>query len=116
MACWEQRLRRGVRKTVILQVMTRPRKGSETTTLNAGQRFNNFLVNTAMKKLRGKIIELTNVVCGVTGESEVRNSDLILNFPQSWLAADCPNLRILSVEYDTHLSDWNAKCPVENQR
>lgn len=35
---------------------------------------------------------------------------------QSWLAADCPNLRVLSVEYDTHLSDWRAKCPVENQR
>ncbi|XP_016303477.1 protein SERAC1-like [Sinocyclocheilus anshuiensis] len=35
---------------------------------------------------------------------------------QSWLAADCPNLRILSVEYDTHLSDWKAKCPAENQR
>uniref|UniRef100_A0A8C1KUS1 Protein SERAC1 n=1 Tax=Cyprinus carpio TaxID=7962 RepID=A0A8C1KUS1_CYPCA len=37
-------------------------------------------------------------------------------WPKSWLAADCPNLRILSVEYDTHLSDWKAKCPAENQR
>ncbi|XP_035279476.1 protein SERAC1 isoform X1 [Anguilla anguilla] len=37
-------------------------------------------------------------------------------WPKSWLAADCPHLRILSVEYDTHLSDWRAKCPVENQR
>uniref|UniRef100_A0A3Q3FJI8 Protein SERAC1 n=1 Tax=Labrus bergylta TaxID=56723 RepID=A0A3Q3FJI8_9LABR len=37
-------------------------------------------------------------------------------WPKSWLAADCPNLRILSVEYDSHLSDWMAKCPVENQR
>ncbi|XP_028997145.1 protein SERAC1 [Betta splendens] len=37
-------------------------------------------------------------------------------WPKSWLAADCPNLRILSVEYDTHLSDWMAKCPAENQR
>lgn len=35
---------------------------------------------------------------------------------QSWLAADCPNLRILSVEYDSHLSDWMAQCPAENQR
>lgn len=35
---------------------------------------------------------------------------------QSWLAADCPNLRVLSVEYDSHLSDWMAKCPAENQR
>ncbi|XP_034555113.1 protein SERAC1 [Notolabrus celidotus] len=37
-------------------------------------------------------------------------------WPKSWLAADCPNLRILSVEYDSHLSDWMAKCPAENQR
>ncbi|XP_076873857.1 protein SERAC1 isoform X2 [Brachyhypopomus gauderio] len=37
-------------------------------------------------------------------------------WPKSWLAADCPNLRILAVEYDTHLSDWRAKCPAENQR
>ena len=36
--------------------------------------------------------------------------------PQSWLAADCPHLRVLSVEYDSHLSDWKAKCPAENQR
>uniref|UniRef100_A0A672Z6N7 Protein SERAC1 n=1 Tax=Sphaeramia orbicularis TaxID=375764 RepID=A0A672Z6N7_9TELE len=37
-------------------------------------------------------------------------------WPKSWLAADCPNLRILSVEYDSHLSDWMSKCPAENQR
>ncbi|XP_048841596.1 protein SERAC1 isoform X1 [Brienomyrus brachyistius] len=37
-------------------------------------------------------------------------------WPKSWLAVDCPSLRVLSVEYDTHLSDWNAKCPAENQR
>uniref|UniRef100_A0A3B3YT83 Protein SERAC1 n=1 Tax=Poecilia mexicana TaxID=48701 RepID=A0A3B3YT83_9TELE len=32
-------------------------------------------------------------------------------WPKSWLAADCPNLRVLSVEYDSHLSDWMANCP-----
>ncbi|XP_047430292.1 protein SERAC1 isoform X1 [Mugil cephalus] len=37
-------------------------------------------------------------------------------WPKSWLAADCPNLRVLSVEYDSHLSDWMAKCPAESQR
>lgn len=40
----------------------------------------------------------------------------VLFYWQSWLAADCPNLRVLSVEYDSHLSDWMAKCPAENQR
>ncbi|XP_078086128.1 protein SERAC1 isoform X9 [Mustelus asterias] len=37
-------------------------------------------------------------------------------WPKTWLAADCPGLRILSVEYDSHLSDWRSKCPVENER
>uniref|UniRef100_A0A8C2TAA9 Protein SERAC1 n=1 Tax=Coturnix japonica TaxID=93934 RepID=A0A8C2TAA9_COTJA len=34
-------------------------------------------------------------------------------WPKTWLASDCPTLRIISVEYDTRLSDWKAKCPVE---
>ncbi|XP_038621649.1 protein SERAC1 [Tachyglossus aculeatus] len=37
-------------------------------------------------------------------------------WPKTWLATDCPALRIISVEYDTQLSDWKAKCPVENHR
>ncbi|KTG32414.1 hypothetical protein cypCar_00002366 [Cyprinus carpio] len=46
----------------------------------------------------------------------LRESSQSLASQRSWLAADCPNLRILSVVYDTHLSDWKAKCPAENQR
>ncbi|KAF6116072.1 serine active site containing 1 [Phyllostomus discolor] len=34
---------------------------------------------------------------------------------QSWLAEDCPALRIISVEYDTSLSDWRARCPMERK-
>ncbi|XP_072358781.1 protein SERAC1 isoform X3 [Scyliorhinus torazame] len=37
-------------------------------------------------------------------------------WPKTWLAADCPSLRILSVEYDSNLSDWRSKCPVEDER
>ncbi|XP_069090675.1 protein SERAC1 isoform X1 [Pleurodeles waltl] len=37
-------------------------------------------------------------------------------WPKEWLAADIPALRIVSVEYDTHLSDWKKKCPDENYR
>ncbi|KAL7987648.1 hypothetical protein Chor_006567, partial [Crotalus horridus] len=37
-------------------------------------------------------------------------------WPKTWLASDCPSLRIISVEYDTHLSDWRTKCPVESYR
>ncbi|XP_029281840.1 protein SERAC1 [Cottoperca gobio] len=50
-------------------------------------------------------------------EKEAESSgDYTECWPKSWLAADCPNLRVLTVEYDSHLSDWMAKCPVENQR
>ncbi|XP_067398584.1 protein SERAC1 isoform X2 [Emydura macquarii macquarii] len=37
-------------------------------------------------------------------------------WPKTWLASDCPALRIVSVEYDTHLSDWKTKCPIEDHR
>ncbi|KAM4866395.1 protein SERAC1 isoform 4-T5 [Thomomys bottae] len=36
-------------------------------------------------------------------------------WPKTWLAKDCPALRIISVEYDTALSDWRARCPVERK-
>eukprot|EP00069_Balaena_mysticetus_P012096 bmy_21573T0 len=36
-------------------------------------------------------------------------------WPKSWLARDCPALRIISVEYDTSLSDWRARCPMERK-
>ncbi|EPY85257.1 hypothetical protein CB1_000390072 [Camelus ferus] len=36
-------------------------------------------------------------------------------WPKSWLASDCPALRIISVEYDTSLSDWRARCPMERK-
>uniref|UniRef100_A0A3B3DCJ4 Protein SERAC1 n=1 Tax=Oryzias melastigma TaxID=30732 RepID=A0A3B3DCJ4_ORYME len=50
-------------------------------------------------------------------EPEVESrSDYTECWPKSWLAADCPNLRVLSVEYDSHLSDWMSKCPAENQK
>ncbi|XP_054018658.1 protein SERAC1 [Dryobates pubescens] len=37
-------------------------------------------------------------------------------WPKTWLGSDCPALRIISVEYDTQLSDWKVKCPVEAHR
>uniref|UniRef100_A0A3P9H877 Protein SERAC1 n=1 Tax=Oryzias latipes TaxID=8090 RepID=A0A3P9H877_ORYLA len=50
-------------------------------------------------------------------ETEMESrSDYTECWPKSWLAEDCPNLRVLSVEYDSHLSDWMSKCPAENQR
>uniref|UniRef100_A0A673T0F8 Protein SERAC1 n=1 Tax=Suricata suricatta TaxID=37032 RepID=A0A673T0F8_SURSU len=33
----------------------------------------------------------------------------------TWLARDCPALRIISVEYDTSLSDWRTRCPMERK-
>ncbi|XP_071372890.1 protein SERAC1 [Centroberyx affinis] len=56
--------------------------------------------------------------CNIVDEEKEAGSreDYTECWPKSWLAADCPNLRVLSVEYDSHLSDWKAKCPAENQR
>lgn len=35
---------------------------------------------------------------------------------KDWLAKDIPFIRILSVEYDTNLSTWNASCPYEIEK
>ncbi|XP_069625469.1 protein SERAC1 isoform X2 [Ranitomeya imitator] len=49
-------------------------------------------------------------------ESVAQEDDYTECWPKNWLAEDCPALRIISVEYDTHLSDWKAKCPADNDR
>ncbi|XP_063773722.1 protein SERAC1 isoform X2 [Pseudophryne corroboree] len=49
-------------------------------------------------------------------DSAAQEDDYTECWPKDWLAADCPTLRIISVEYDTHLSDWKAKCPADNHR
>ncbi|XP_053566889.1 protein SERAC1 [Bombina bombina] len=49
-------------------------------------------------------------------ESTTQEEDYTECWPKAWLASDCPALRIISVEYDTHLSDWKAKCPADRQR
>ncbi|MBN3300178.1 SRAC1 protein, partial [Amia calva] len=50
------------------------------------------------------------------GETTHIKEDYTECWPKTWLAADCPSVRVLSVEYDTHLSDWRATCPAEKHR
>ncbi|MEE6475387.1 hypothetical protein FKM82_010736 [Ascaphus truei] len=50
------------------------------------------------------------------GDNASQEDEYTECWPKAWLAEDCPALRIISVEYDTHLSDWKAKCPVDNHR
>uniref|UniRef100_A0A8C4NIS0 Protein SERAC1 n=1 Tax=Eptatretus burgeri TaxID=7764 RepID=A0A8C4NIS0_EPTBU len=37
-------------------------------------------------------------------------------WPKSWLGEDCPENRVLSVEYDTRLSDWFPECPSDSYK
>ncbi|PIK48333.1 hypothetical protein BSL78_14782 [Apostichopus japonicus] len=37
-------------------------------------------------------------------------------WPKSWLAKDCPNIRILTITYDTQLTEWVSKCPFESEK
>ncbi|XP_046563458.1 protein SERAC1-like [Haliotis rubra] len=41
-------------------------------------------------------------------QSETQQS---MCWPKDWLARDCPNTRLLTVEYDTHVSEWYVRCP-----
>lgn len=37
-------------------------------------------------------------------------------WPKDWLARDYPHVRIIVVDYDTHLTEWGRPCPYENER
>ncbi|CAH2251538.1 SERAC1 [Pelobates cultripes] len=50
------------------------------------------------------------------GESSTQHDDYTDCWPKAWLAADCPGLRVISVEYDTQLSEWKSKCPEDSNR
>uniref|UniRef100_A0A8C5N4T0 Protein SERAC1 n=1 Tax=Leptobrachium leishanense TaxID=445787 RepID=A0A8C5N4T0_9ANUR len=50
------------------------------------------------------------------GTSDVQEDDYTDCWPKAWLAAECPGLRIISVEYDTQLSEWKSKCPADSHR
>lgn len=53
----------------------------------------------------------------ITGESpEMNDSSYTFCWPKDWLAVDCPNLRLLTVEYETRLSTWSVGCPYDADR
>ncbi|XP_023613964.1 protein SERAC1 isoform X4 [Myotis lucifugus] len=66
------------------------------------------IVQSAFKTWRQQDQALTEKVSG----DETRYTTC---WPKTWLAKDCPALRIISVEYDTSLSDWRARCPTERK-
>ncbi|XP_070273507.1 protein SERAC1 isoform X2 [Myotis yumanensis] len=66
------------------------------------------LMGAAFKTWRQQDQALTEKVSG----DETRYTTC---WPKTWLAKDCPALRIISVEYDTSLSDWRARCPTERK-
>ncbi|XP_036173069.1 protein SERAC1 isoform X2 [Myotis myotis] len=66
------------------------------------------LMGAAFKTWRQQDQALTEKVSG----DETRYTTC---WPKTWLARDCPALRIISVEYDTSLSDWRARCPTERK-
>ncbi|XP_064631236.1 protein SERAC1-like isoform X2 [Lineus longissimus] len=51
-----------------------------------------------------------------TQESDNGSEKQSLCWPKDWLAMDCPNVRILAVEYETQLSEWAPKCPFESEK
>uniref|UniRef100_A0A8C3TIX2 Protein SERAC1 n=1 Tax=Chelydra serpentina TaxID=8475 RepID=A0A8C3TIX2_CHESE len=69
------------------------------------------LLGAAFKTWRQQDINQTLDVKAFEGEEVYSEC-----WPKTWLASDCPSLRIVSVEYDTHLSDWKTKCPIEDHR
>ncbi|XP_033632514.1 protein SERAC1-like isoform X1 [Asterias rubens] len=49
-------------------------------------------------------------------EVEVHNDEATECWPKTWLAKDCPHMRIITISYDTHMSEWSAKCPFQSEK
>ncbi|XP_077992162.1 protein SERAC1-like [Glandiceps talaboti] len=45
-----------------------------------------------------------------------RNQNITDCWPKSWLAEDVSHCRIITVEYDTQVSNWTPKCPFESEK
>ncbi|XP_033119502.1 protein SERAC1-like [Anneissia japonica] len=47
-------------------------------------------------------------------------NDIVKNltpcWPKTWLAEDCPHLRILTVAYETQVSEWTSTCPYGQEK
>ncbi|XP_072025746.1 protein SERAC1-like [Amphiura filiformis] len=37
-------------------------------------------------------------------------------WPKSWLSEDIPHMRILTVSYESHITEWAAKCPYGSEK
>ncbi|XP_075223821.1 protein SERAC1 [Lycorma delicatula] len=71
---------------------------------------------TKMNSFRASLsIPGTNDLVKICLEEE-KKCDFSSCWPQDWLAKDCPNIRVLCVNYNTRLSDWQFSCLKENRR
>ncbi|XP_071506492.1 protein SERAC1-like [Diadema antillarum] len=52
----------------------------------------------------------------VDGQENPENKKFVWCWPKSWLAKDCPHMRIVTVSYDTQITDWASKCPFEGEK
>lgn len=37
-------------------------------------------------------------------------------WPRDWLPEDCPNARVLAVDFDSFVTHWSGFCPVETTK
>lgn len=59
----------------------------------------------------------THPQSSMTNESlEINDGSYTFCWPKDWLAVDRPNLRLLTVEYETRLSNWSVGCPYDTDR
>lgn len=54
-------------------------------------------------------------ITGDKWKNDDRNEEYTYCWPMDWLPFDCPNLRIIGINYETALTEWSAKhtCPCE---
>ncbi|XP_071949072.1 protein SERAC1-like [Antedon mediterranea] len=51
-----------------------------------------------------------------TSDTSTNDKDLTPCWPKTWLAEDCPHLRIITVAYETQVSEWTSSCPYGQEK
>lgn len=66
---------------------------------------------------KDKSLEGLYSITGDKWKNDDRNEEYTYCWPKDWLPFDCPNLRIIGINYETSLTEWSAKhtCPCEKK-
>lgn len=64
----------------------------------------------------GVAIHLDKEIPTCEGHEEGEEIEDTQCWPRDWLPHDCPNARIIAVDYDSFVTRWSGYCPIETDK